>query len=98
MYRLDHGTVAVHEPIEDNPDTGALVCLDRVHLEECGDFGYHGRFGPGNPWCEFSVSSSHESIKATHHSIREDLEDRWFTKLNDDRINFFLIASLLDLS
>ena len=31
-------------------------------------------FGPANPWCEFPVSSAHESIK-TRLSIMEDLED-----------------------
>jgi len=38
-------------------------------------------FGPGNPRCE-PVSSTHESIKTTRLSIREDLEDRWVTNLN----------------
>ena len=42
------------------------------------------------------MSSSHESIKAARLSIRQDLQDRWVTNLNEDRKSFFLIASLLD--
>ena len=42
------------------------------------------------------MSSSHESIKSARLSIRQDLEDRWVTNLNEDRKRFFLIASLLD--
>ena len=42
------------------------------------------------------MSSSHESIKDTRLSIRQDLQDRWVTNLNEDRKSFFLIASLLD--
>ncbi len=53
-------------------------------------------FGPANPRSEFPVSSSHESIKDTRLSIRQDLQDRWVTNLNEDRKSFFLIASLLD--
>jgi hypothetical protein len=53
-------------------------------------------FGPANPRCEFPVSSSHESIKVVRLSIRQDLQDRWVTNLNEDRKSFFLIASLLD--
>ncbi len=65
------------------------------------NLGEHGSikkpwFGPANPWCEFPVSSSHESIKAARLSIRQDLEDRWVTNLSEDRKRFFLIASLLD--
>ena len=53
-------------------------------------------FGPANPRREFPVSSAHESIKVARLSIRQDLEDRWVTNLNEDRKSFFLIASLLD--
>ena len=53
-------------------------------------------FGPANPWREFSVSSSYESIKTARLSIRQDLQDRWVTNLNEDSKSFFLIASLLD--
>ena len=53
-------------------------------------------FGPANPRREFPVSSAHESIKAGRSSIRQDLQDRWVTNLNEDRKRFFLIASLLD--
>ena len=53
-------------------------------------------FGPGNPRREFPVSSVHESSTASHISIRQDLEDRWVTNMNDDRKRFYLIASLLD--
>ena len=53
-------------------------------------------FGPGNPCREFSVSSAHESIKSVRISIRQDLEDRCLTNLNEDRKRFYLIASLLD--
>jgi hypothetical protein len=42
------------------------------------------------------VSSAHESIKVARLSIRQDLEDRWVTNLNEERKSFFLIASLLD--
>jgi hypothetical protein len=53
-------------------------------------------FGPANPRREFPVSSAHESIKVARLSIRQDLEDRWVTNLNEERKSFFLIASLLD--
>jgi hypothetical protein len=31
------------------------------------------------------VSSVHESIEVARMSIRQDLEDRWVTNLNEDR-------------
>jgi hypothetical protein len=54
------------------------------------------RFGPAYPRCEFPVSSSHESIKSVRISIRQDLEDRCFTNLNEDRKRFSLIETFLD--
>ncbi len=45
---------------------------------------------------EFPVSSTHESIKSGRKSVREDLEFRWVTNLNEERKRFYLIATLLD--
>ena len=42
------------------------------------------------------MSSAHESIKATHVSIMEDLEVRWVTNLSEDRKTFYLIAAQID--
>jgi hypothetical protein len=55
-------------------------------------------FGPANPQREFPVSSSHESIKSTRLSIRQDLEDRWVTNLNEERKSFFLLHHYLTLA
>jgi hypothetical protein len=53
-------------------------------------------FVSANPRREFPVALDHESIKVARLNIRQDLQDRWVTNLNEDRKSFFLIASLLD--
>ena len=53
-------------------------------------------FGKGNTRSEFPVSSAHESIKSARQSVREDLELRWVTNLNEERKRFYLISTLLD--
>ncbi len=82
--------------------TSSLV-LSFIHtcmksLTEHGSINDTGnsRVCSANPRCEFPVSSAHESIKVARLSIRQDLQDRWVTNLNEDRKFFFLIASLLD--
>jgi hypothetical protein len=39
------------------------------------------------------VSSTHESIKSALKSVREDLELRWVTNLNEERKRLYLIAT-----
>jgi hypothetical protein len=42
------------------------------------------------------VSSAHACVQSVRKNIREDLEDRWVTKLIEDRKRFYLVASQLD--
>jgi phenylpyruvate tautomerase PptA (4-oxalocrotonate tautomerase family) len=90
-------TVVVNQVEGDNYVTSSLVLtFINTRMQNLTGNGSikHPWFGPGNVWSEFPVSSVHESNKATHISIREYLEDRWVTNLNEDRKRFYLIALL----
>jgi hypothetical protein len=50
----------------------------------------------GNVHREFPMSSVHDCVQSVHQNIREDMEDRWVTNLNEDRKRFYLVSSLLD--
>jgi hypothetical protein len=50
----------------------------------------------GNVHREFPVSSVYVCVQSVHKDIREDMEDRWVTNLNEDRKRFYLVSSLLD--
>jgi hypothetical protein len=52
--------------------------------------------GTGNVRREFPVSSTHVCVQYVRQNIREDMEDRWDTNLNEDRKRFYLVSSLLD--
>jgi hypothetical protein len=51
--------------------------------------------GTGNVNREFPVSSVYVCVQYVLQNIREDMEDRWVTNLND-RKRFYLVTSLLD--
>jgi hypothetical protein len=50
----------------------------------------------GNVCREFPVSSAQYCVQYVRQNIREDMEDRWVTNLNEDRKRFYLVSSLLD--
>jgi hypothetical protein len=50
----------------------------------------------GNVHRIFPVSSVHACVQYVRQNIREDMEDRWVTNLNEDRKRFYLVSSLLD--
>ncbi len=52
--------------------------------------------GTGNVRRKFPVSSVHDCVQYVRQNFREDMEDRWVTKLNEDRKRFYLVSSLLD--
>ena len=52
--------------------------------------------GTGNVIREFPVSSTHVCVQSVRKNIREDMEDRWVTKLSEDRKRFYVVSSLLD--
>jgi hypothetical protein len=51
--------------------------------------------GTGNVSREFSVSSVYVCVQYVRQNIREDMEDRWVTNLNE-KTRFYLVSSLLD--
>ncbi len=47
---------------------------------------------------EFPMSSTHVCVQYVRQNIREDMEDRWVTNLNEDRKRFYLVTSLFPSS